>query len=166
MSTEAAIYVVVAADDLSGHFLKRALEEDPGRQPNPTVSAAIGANGLDTVNLRDELPEANQTAPAVGIRLDRTVRRRWRAPTAAPGELMMRWGRMPHDAPDMFIAWGEGCSKRDGALLHWLLASPRQDYRYDAGVVSEPSFLEELEARGYDLTTLRFSVRKKAAPND
>ena len=35
MSTEAAIYVVVAADDLSGHFLKRALEEDPGRQPNP-----------------------------------------------------------------------------------------------------------------------------------
>jgi hypothetical protein len=25
-----------------------------------------------------------------------------------------------------------------------------------------PSFIEQLEARGYDLTTLRFSIRKKA----
>jgi len=73
----------------------------------------------------------------------------------------MRWGKIPHDKPDMCLAWGDGCSKRDGALLHWLLASPRKDYQHDKGVVFEPSFLEELEARGYDLTTLRFSVRKK-----
>lgn len=102
---------------------------------------------------------------AVGIPVDRPVRRRLRAPTAAPGELMMRWGKMPHDAPDMCFSWGAGCSKRDGALLHWLLASPRKDYRYEDGVVFEPSFLEELAARGYDLTTLRFSVRKKTTPN-
>ena len=28
----------------------------------------------------------------------------------------------------------------------------------------DPSFLEELTARGYDLTTLRFSIQKKAVP--
>jgi hypothetical protein len=62
------------------------------------------------------------------------------------------------------MVWGEGCGKRDGALLHYLLCSKRMNWRGGKPNV-EPSFLEELEARGYDLTTLRFSVRKKEAPN-
>jgi hypothetical protein len=103
------------------------------------------------------------TKPAVGIPLDRMVRR-WRSPTAKPGELVMRWGKMPRDAPDMVMAWGAGCSKRDGALLHYMLASKRMHWT-DGTLTFEPSFLDELEARGYDLTTLRFSVRKKEAPN-
>ncbi len=96
--------------------------------------------------------------------VDQGVRRRWRAPTAAPGELAMRWGKLPHENPDMCMVWGEGCGKRDGALLHYLLCSKRMNWRGGKPNV-EPSFLEELEARGYDLTTLRFSVRKKEAPN-
>ena len=43
-------------------------------------------------------------------------------------------------------------------------AFTREDYRsYDQ--TFGPSFLAELEARGYDLTTLKFSIRKKA-PDD
>jgi len=102
--------------------------------------------------------------PADEGRLDRRVRRRWRAPKAAPGELLMRWGKLPHENPDMCMAWGEGCTRRDGGLLHYLLCSKRMTWK-DGNPRFEPSFLEELEARGYDLTTLRFSVRKKEAPN-
>jgi len=76
----------------------------------------------------------------------------------------MRWGKLPNEEPDMCTAWGAGLSKRDGALLHYMLASKRMRWR-DGVPTFEPSFLEELEARGYDLTTFRFSVRKKQAPN-
>lgn len=109
-------------------------------------------------------PEDAPTVEAVGTPLEPPVRRRWRAPTAAPGELVMRWGKLPNESPDMCMAWGEGCSKRDGALLHYMLGSKRMRWR-DGVPHFDPSFLEELETRGYDLTTLRFSVRKKQAHN-
>lgn len=76
----------------------------------------------------------------------------------------MRWGRLPNEAPGTCFAAGDGLSKRDMALLHYMLASKRMRWKEGAPTF-EPSFLEELEARGYDLTTLRFSVRKKEAPN-
>lgn len=95
--------------------------------------------------------------------------KRYRAPKAKPGELKMQWGKLPGDSPDMCFCWGDGCSKRDGALLHYLLASKRQRMLYGeeqrqagANVAFDPSFIEELEARGYDLTTFKFSIQKKA----
>ena len=107
-----------------------------------------------------------QPAPAVAGRLDQPVRRRWRAPTAKPGELVMRWGKVDGDRPEMCYAWGEGASKRDMHLLHMVIASQRPDPFADRPFSKMlPSLLEDLEARGYDLTTLRFSVSKKQAPN-
>jgi hypothetical protein len=80
---------------------------------------------------------------------------------AAPGQLRMFYGRLPGErTPDVCTAWGEGCSKRDGRLLHWILCSDRPP-----GVPGRPfdkSLLKELEDRGYDLSTLEFSIRKKA----
>lgn len=71
----------------------------------------------------------------------------------------------------MCMCWGDGCSKRDGNLLHYMLASKRQRMIYGeeqklkggANVTFDPSFIEELEARGYDLTTFKFSIQKKVA---
>lgn len=48
-------------------------------------------------------------------------------------------------------------SKPDGHLLHVRLNSPRFD-----GEKKLPSFVQE---RGYDLTTLRFSIKRKAEPD-
>jgi hypothetical protein len=51
-------------------------------------------------------------------------------------------------------------SKPDGHYLYSALSCPR--YNYDGK--PEPSIIDELEVRGYDVTTLRFSVCKKDEP--
>lgn len=76
---------------------------------------------------------------------------------ARPGELLMFYGRLPGDSPDTIYSWGEGCSKRDGALLNMVIGSKR----YSVLGEWEKSLLEDLQDRGYDITTLKFSIRKK-----
>lgn len=84
--------------------------------------------------------------------------KRPRAPKAKEGELKMCWGKMPHENPDMCFAWGEGCTKRDANLLHYVMASPRNKYMAPDQM---PTLVEELDKRGYDITTLKFSIKKK-----
>jgi hypothetical protein len=48
----------------------------------------------------------------------------------------------------------------DGYLLYDVFCSKRNRPSFN-GPTLDPSFVEELEARGYDLTTLQFSIRKK-----
>lgn len=80
--------------------------------------------------------------------------------------------------PDQSVQW----SKRERALLYrferekptsMLIAHVLEGIKMgqlysSAGHVSraedERTFAQELEARGYDLTTLKFSIRKKEAP--
>lgn len=52
----------------------------------------------------------------------------------------------------------------DGHLLNDALcnARMRRDYDSATGFRLEGSLVDELKARGYDLTTLRFSIQKKA----
>lgn len=96
--------------------------------------------------------------------------KRLRTPKLKDGELRMYWGREPHDrtAEVMLAYQGDRMMKRDTALLYRFLCSKRPD------PMAEPIFskmdlslIEELEARGYDLTTLKFSIMKKQpAPKD
>lgn len=82
-----------------------------------------------------------------------------------PLTLSARWTRrrgegispLNREPGDLLYEWGDGCAKADGALLHYVLAAKNYD---SAKREWQRSFLEELHARGYDLTTLRFSVRK------
>lgn len=68
--------------------------------------------------------------------------------------------------PDLSVRW----SKRERALLYHgskptggMLATHFETTTAFEGVGEPPrSLVKELEARGYDITTLRFSVRKKA----
>lgn len=102
--------------------------------------------------------------------------KRWRAPKAKPGELKMQWGKLPHDSPDLCTVWGGGgANKRDANLLHYMLCCQRQRMVYgeerekNGGypVVFDPSFIDELKARGYDITTFKFSIQKlPAAPQE
>jgi hypothetical protein len=83
---------------------------------------------------------------------------------AAPGQLRMFYGRLPGESmPDVCTAWGEGCSKRDGHLLYWILCCDRPPAV--PGRPFDQSLLKELQARGYDLSTLEFSIRKTTDGN-
>lgn len=70
---------------------------------------------------------------------------------AKAGELKIKWSKRERDIQ---YAWGgDGALKADGHMLHmwmyWIRNSGGQ------------TFAEELVARGYDLKTLEFSIRKR-----
>lgn len=84
--------------------------------------------------------------------------RRHGAPRARAGQLKAKWGSIEGDAPDLCYVWGPGVARVDAALLHGAL-SMRQCMPLSMDF--EPSFMEDLKARGYDITTLEISISKK-----
>lgn len=88
---------------------------------------------------------------------------RWRAPKAKPGQLVARYGKV-EGCEDLCYAHGAGVDRSDARLLHSVLSNERF-YPSRSGPLgtyrTERSFADELEARGYDITTLRFSIEKK-----
>lgn len=93
--------------------------------------------------------------------------KRLRRPKLKDGELRVYWG-MPdrHDSPDVVLAWqGDSMMKRDAALLHYHLCSRHPDpHKHPIFSVMQPSLIEDLQARGYDITTIKFSIMKKGQP--
>ena len=84
--------------------------------------------------------------------------KRFRRPVLKDGELQMYYGKLPKDQPDVIIDWrGQPDMKRDSYYLYLALCCPRRL----EGLKFEPSFLDELKARGYDIQTIKFSIKKK-----
>lgn len=90
--------------------------------------------------------------------------RRYRTPVAKRGEIKIVWGKADrYDRPDLCVAWGEGIDMKCTArlimhaitekTLHAKFPGPGHEYR--------PSLVDELEARGFDITTLRISIMRK-----
>lgn len=82
----------------------------------------------------------------------------------------MYYGKLPGDTPDIFYAWGgDGARRCDGALLNYVFTQKRlrlvygDEQKQNGGLnwKFDSSFLEELESRGYDITTLKFSIQRK-----
>lgn len=96
-------------------------------------------------------------------------RKRLRLRKAKPGELLIGYGRLDGDNPDIVYSRGEGVHRGDGHLLHYYLGSPKLENDWSqptgGGRLSQtkyaPTLWQELESRGYDLTTLRFYIKKK-----
>ena len=90
--------------------------------------------------------------------------KRPRAPKLKDGELRVYWGKQSrNDSPDLVLAWqGDPLMKRDTHLLYYHLYCQRPDPKalplYSKML---PSLIEELQARDYDITTLKFSIQKK-----
>ena len=82
------------------------------------------------------------------------------------GQLLVYWGKLPHDEPDVIYAYqGDSSMKRDNAFLYYHFGRKYPDPNaMPLFSKMKPSLLEELDARGYDITTLRFSIMKKT-PN-
>jgi|688.fasta_scaffold1307146_1 hypothetical protein len=83
--------------------------------------------------------------------------KRLRAPKAKDGELLVKYGKEYGDE-DLFYCYPDNeCGmKRDSKMV--MLAFERTP------ILDGKTLRQELEARGYDMTTLKFSVMKKT-PN-
>lgn len=92
--------------------------------------------------------------------------KRYRTPTANPGELKAAYGREDrHSSPGIVYAWGaNGADKSDARTLAGFFEDKRIGYAFPSMQIEErPSLVEELVARGYDISTLRFSIRALSA---
>lgn len=94
--------------------------------------------------------------------------KRLRKPVMKVGELRMFWGREYRQAPEIMYAYcGDTTMRRDMHLLWRYLDTQHPDPHVQPLYSKmQPSLLEELEARGYDLTTLKFSIKKKEPIKD
>lgn len=97
----------------------------------------------------------------------RGVRRsakRYRTPAAKPGEIKIVYGRLDrHNSPDLCVAWGPGTDmKCTGRLIMNAITEKTLRPKFPGpGYEYEPSLVDELEARGFDIETLRISIMKK-----
>lgn len=80
--------------------------------------------------------------------------KRLRKVEAKPGELKAAYGKNDSGDADLQYAWGgKGVGKWDAHLLAYALQG--------TAVHEGRTLVQELEERGFDVTTLKFSIRKK-----
>ena len=97
------------------------------------------------------------------------MKKRITTPVAKPGELIARWGRVDrHSAPSIVYAYPDRSGKSDSRVLCDAIEGPRCSPSSTpfGGYDVNPSLVEELESRGYDITTLRISIKKKTPPDE
>jgi hypothetical protein len=85
-------------------------------------------------------------------------KKRYRMPKVKDNELKLQWGKLPKDEPDICVLLGKDIPKCDSRLLMNSFSSKRF---HPNSFEFEDSFLEELEKRGYDIETIKFSIKKK-----
>jgi hypothetical protein len=88
--------------------------------------------------------------------------KRFRRPTVKDGELKLFYGKYEkNDSDDVVTMWGDGAGHngRDSNLLMDIFCNERPGTFLDPS--TRLSLIEELENRGYDLSTLKFSIMKK-----
>ena len=85
--------------------------------------------------------------------------KRLTVPTAKPGEQKVCWGRPGKgQTPSLCYAWGgNGADYSEGRLLCRTLE--------DTPIYEGRSLVEELERRGYDITTLKVTIQMKKESN-
>ena len=88
---------------------------------------------------------------------------------AKPGEVLFFFGRLAgEDRPDHVGVWGgDGATKRHSNAVMYGFTGARleADATRQTGWKFGNSFLAELEAAGFDTTTIEFSIRVKQVPN-
>lgn len=87
---------------------------------------------------------------------------------AKPGEVLLLWGRRPREDAGHIGLWGgHGATKRHLNAVLSGFSSPRLQKNQITGAVEfGPSLIEQLDAAGFDTTTLEFKIRVKQAPSE
>lgn len=86
------------------------------------------------------------------------AKKRYRRPKMKEGELKVYWGRVERgEEPSLVYSWqGDRTMKRDTSYLA---------REFEGLLDKDDAIVKELERRGYDITTLKFSIMKKVAPS-
>tara|TARA_R110000868_G_C10532190_1_gene734128 strand:- start:17 stop:334 length:318 start_codon:yes stop_codon:yes gene_type:complete len=90
----------------------------------------------------------------------KTRRKIWRHPKVKPGQLIAYYGKLDGSLDIIYNWGGGGATKCDSHLVHNMF-SGLEHRKYGAIRCEHDGYLKELEARGYDLTTLKFSIQRK-----
>lgn len=86
------------------------------------------------------------------------MKKQYRKRSIKPGQLVAYYGVDDGGDVGVVMGWGDGPGgKRDSHLLYWVLTRP-----FEFVTDGNANFITELEARGYDITTLKFSIEKKS----
>lgn len=85
-----------------------------------------------------------------------------RKPKVKSGELHFYYGKSHDDCPDFLTEFvGDPTMKQDSKFLLSTFCSKKPDpFVQPIFRKMLPSFVEELSLRGYDITTIRFSIKK------
>ena len=83
--------------------------------------------------------------------------KRYRRPKVYEGQIKMQMGK-DYGSVDMCIFYGDSIPKCDRALILNTLCLESLNWKQEIN----PSLINELDKRGYDLDTLRFSIERKA----
>lgn len=95
------------------------------------------------------------------------AKKRYRVPRPKPGHLVVTWGKADrHALPSIVYVYPDRDGRCDARVLGDVLEGRRYlpDHQAAGGYRVERSLADELEARGYDLSTLRISITRKTAP--
>lgn len=84
--------------------------------------------------------------------------KRWRTPSAKPGELKIAYGKEYADLDVFYCHGAAGADKCDSRLLSYFFEGIKG---YDG-----LNLREELVRRGYDITTIKFSIQQKKGETD
>jgi hypothetical protein len=80
----------------------------------------------------------------------------YRRPLVKDGEIKLQRGKIDGEV-DMCIFYGDNIPRADRALMFSYICS--ENFNYSGG--ERLSLIKELEIRGYDLDTLKISIKKK-----
>ena len=84
--------------------------------------------------------------------------KRYRAPRVQEGQIKLQRGRID-GIVDTCVFYGDTTPRCDRALVMNAFCFESRGYNNEV----RPSLIEELEKRGYDLDTLRFSIERKSS---
>lgn len=93
-------------------------------------------------------------------------KKRVRTPTPKDDTLIVAWGRTDsYSAPSLVYVYPNRDIKCDSRVVMEALEGPRHEHSFETypNMKTIPSLIEELESRGYDITTLRLTIKKKKA---
>lgn len=83
-------------------------------------------------------------------------------PPKKDGAIKFQYGRNDGEL-DFMVLFGNDVPRCDRALVMNVFTSRRPflDHKSSMGIGFSDSFVDELENRGYDISTLRFSIERK-----
>jgi hypothetical protein len=88
-------------------------------------------------------------------------KKRYPRPKQEEGKLDVWFGKIDGEGPDLCVQSGDNGG--GGATRGFVISFFSDGHQHSGLPGFKDGFLEEMDARGFDISTIKFSIRKKAA---